>query len=162
MTAPKGNKFWKKRTKHGAPRLFEDPEILWDACNEYFDWVDENPLWEHKVAQYQGVPVSMEVPKMRAMTLDGLYTFLGISFESWRRWRTEERYQEVIEKVERVIRDYKFAGAAADLLNSNLIARDLGLTDKQEIKNSHSFAELTEDELNNKIKQLEDELKAKD
>ena len=30
----------------------------------------------------------------------------------------------------------KFAGAAADLLNANIIARDLGLADKQDLTNS--------------------------
>jgi hypothetical protein len=32
-----------------------------------------------------------------------------------------------------VILDQKFTGAAADLLNPNIIARDLGLTDKKEV-----------------------------
>ena len=32
-----------------------------------------------------------------------------------------------------IIRTQKFAGAAADLLNANIIARDLGLADKNEV-----------------------------
>ena len=35
--------------------------------------------------------------------------------------------------MEEIIRQQKFEGAAANLLNANIIARDLGLADKAEI-----------------------------
>lgn len=132
MAAPLGNQFWKARAKHGRDKLFASAEALWEACQEYFEWVEANPLWEYKVAQYQGVPVSMEVPKMRAMTLDGLHLFLDIDSETWRNWRSDDDFLGIVAKVERVIHDQKFSGAAADLLNSNIIARDLGLAEKKE------------------------------
>lgn len=34
-------------------------------------------------------------------------------------------------RVEQIIRQQKFEGAAAELLNPNIIARDLGLADKK-------------------------------
>ena len=40
---------------------------------------------------------------------------------------------ETIERVQMVLYAQKFAGAAADLLNANIIARDLGLADKSEL-----------------------------
>ena len=36
----------------------------------------------------------------------------------------------VVKEVEEIIYNQKFTGAAADLLNSNIIARELGLADK--------------------------------
>lgn len=132
MAAPKGNKFWQARTKHGRDRIFADPEALWEACHEYFVWVEENPLWEHKVAQFQGVPVSMEVPKLRAMTIGGLCIFLGIDRTTWVDWRKHEDFSRIVAHVEAVIYEQKFTGAAADLLNSSIIARDLGLAEKSE------------------------------
>ncbi|MDC9826565.1 terminase small subunit, partial [Devosia sp. ZB163] len=36
-------------------------------------------------------------------------------------------------RVDEIIRAQKFEGAAAGLLNPNIIARDLGLADKQEL-----------------------------
>ena len=132
MAAPEGNKFWEARTSHGRDKIFSDPDILWAAAVEYFEWVETHPLWENKVAQFQGVPIDMPLAKMRAMTLDGLHLFLDISSSTWTRYRIEEDYQdywEVVAKVEKVIRDQKFSGAAADLLNANIIARDLGLKD---------------------------------
>jgi hypothetical protein len=41
-------------------------------------------------------------------------------------------------EIEKVIYNQKFTGAAADLLNSNIIARELGLSDK--VQNEHTGA----------------------
>lgn len=132
MPAPKGNQFWKARSTHGRKPIFPDAETLWEACTEYFEWVEANPLWEDKVMSYQGVNTHEPVAKMRAMTITGLCTFLDISFKAWTEYRTREGFSEVATRVDQIIRDQKFAGAAADLLNANIIARDLGLADKSE------------------------------
>lgn len=132
MAAPKSNQFWKARTKHGRDKLFASSKLLLEACHEYFQWVEDNPLWEHKVAQFQGAPVAMELPKMRAMTIGGLCIFLGVSRDSWTKWKTDEDFLLVVGEVEEVIRDQKLTGAAADLLNANIIAREIGLVDKRE------------------------------
>lgn len=136
MSAPKGNQFWKARTKHGRDKIFASDELLWEACCEYFQWVEDNPLWENKVAQYQGEVIDMPVAKMRAMTISGLCLFLDITRETWGQWRKDKDFSDVVTRAEEVIYSQKFAGAAADLLNANIIARDLGLADKTEVKQS--------------------------
>jgi hypothetical protein len=133
MAAPLGNRFWEARTSHGPKERFTDPAVLWDACVEYFDWVERNPLWENKVAQFQGAPVDMPIAKMRAMTIGGLCLLLNIAHKTWIEWRGRQDLSEVVSRVEEVIKTQKFQGAAADLLNPNIIARDLGLSDKQEL-----------------------------
>ena len=130
MAAPKGNQFWKMRAKHGRDKLFASPELLWEACCEYFEWVSNNPLWEAKAFSFQGVVTIEQLPKMRAMTIDGLTLFLGIDRRTWNAWRDQDDFSEVVMKADQVIREQKFAGAAADLLNPNIIARDLGLVDR--------------------------------
>lgn len=129
MAAPQGNQFWKARTKHGRERLFADHNALWEACCEYFDWVEANPLYEMRPFAYQGTVVQEPVPKMRAMTIGGLCLFLGINRGTWNEWRKVEDFYEVITQAEEVMNAQKFSGAAADLLNANIIARDLGLKD---------------------------------
>lgn len=136
MAAPKGNQFWKARTKHGRDRLFADHHALWEACCEYFQWVEDNPLYESETVKYQGYASLIEVPKMRAMTLGGLCLFLDINRGTWNEWRKVDDFSEVVTRVEEVIYSQKFAGAAADLLNANIIARDLGLADKTEVNQS--------------------------
>lgn len=136
MAAPKGNKFWEQRSSHGRKPIFASPDDLWAACCEYFTWVEENPLQEDKVFQYQGAIVRDSISKMRAMTIDGLCLFLDIDEQTWANYRAREDFIGVVAQAERVIRDQKFSGAAADLLNPNIIARDLGLRDKQDVEHS--------------------------
>ena len=157
MAAPAGNQFWKARTKHGRDRLFASHELLWESCCEYFQWVEDNPLFEMKPFAYQGVVVQEPVAKMRAMTIDGLCLFLDISPSTWYEWRkTEDDYSDIVTKAENVIRSQKFAGAAADLLNSNIIARDLGLSDKKETEHSGTiqFTDMTDEDLDRRIESL--------
>lgn len=129
MPAPKGNRFWEARSSHGRDPIFESSEQLWEACLEYFQWVEDNPLWEDKPFNYQGTVVTNTVAKMRAMTIGGLCIFLDICEKTWANYREKEDFIQVITRAESVIRDQKFSGAAADLLNANIIARDLGLKD---------------------------------
>jgi hypothetical protein len=133
VAAPKGNRFWEARSSHGRKPIFASPEQLEAACLEYFEWVENNPLWESKPFAYQGEITIAEMPKMRAMTLDGLCLFLDIDTNTWRLYAQREDFIQVTRAIETAIRQQKFAGAAADLLNANIIARDLGLADKSEL-----------------------------
>jgi hypothetical protein len=133
MGAPKGNQFWKVRAKSGRDKIFKSPENLWEAAEEYFEWVNSTPLWETKVTQYQGVPIDMHTPKMRAMTIDGLSLFLHISRSTWYEYAEHKEFSDICGKIESVIKGQKFEGAAADMLNASIIARDLGLVDKASV-----------------------------
>lgn len=136
-----GNRFWALRSGNGAKLKFDTPEELWAAAVEYFEWVDANPLYEAKAFSYEGKVTVQALPKMRAMSSGGLCLFLDVSHETWRGWRTPGHklhrpdLAEVIAKVEAVIWTQKFEGGAAELLNPNLVARDLGLADKKQLGN---------------------------
>jgi hypothetical protein len=136
--APKGNQFWRERAKHGRDKLFKTPELLWEAACEYFTWVEQNPLYELKAFNYQGEIVNAELPKMRAMTLSGLCFYLGCNEAYFRNFKNQKRedakdFSSIIEQIETIIYNQKFQGAAADLLNANIIARDLGLRDNTDL-----------------------------
>lgn len=130
---PKGNQFWKARSSHGRKPIFANPEVLWDACVEYFEWVEANPLQSAELVTFQGAGTIVDVPKMRAMTIDGLCIFLDIGFQTWKDYLARDDFSEVVTRVEKIIRSQKFEGASAGLLNANIIARDLGLADKSEL-----------------------------
>lgn len=133
MAAPKGNRFWELRSSHGRNPIFASPDDLWTAACEYFEWVEDHPLYEDKVTSFQGTNTHEPVAKMRAMTIQGLLLFLDISHQAWSEYKKREGFGEVTTRIDDVIRSQKFAGAAADLLNANIIARDLGLADKSEL-----------------------------
>lgn len=158
MPAPKGNQFWKLRSSHGRDKLFETPELLWQAACEYFDWCDRNPLMEVEQAKGVAKPVKdkktgrlkwppnlIELPKMRPYTLHGLCLYLDCNTAYFRSFKSQERAQKedfstVIAKIEEIIYNQKFSGAAAGFLNANIIARDLGLQDKVATEHSGGLA----------------------
>lgn len=132
MGAPKGNQFWKVRSSHGRNPIFKTPDELWDACVEYFEWVEAHPLQDEKLFAFQGEVTRANANKMRAMTIGSLCIFLDITPKAWHDYRAREDFSLVTTTVDTIIREQKFGGAAADLLNPNIIARDLGLADKKE------------------------------
>jgi hypothetical protein len=145
MSAPAGNRFWEARSSHGRKPIFASPDDLWVACSEFFSWIADNPLYEAKPFCYQGEVTIANLPKMRAMTLDGLYIFLDIDRTTWKNYSEREDFISVTSRVEDIIRTQKFTGAAADLLNANIIARDLGLSDKSEFTGKDGEALLAPD-----------------
>ena len=139
MAAPAGNQFWKLRNKHGREKLFSTPELLWDAAQEYFEWVEANPLYESKAFSYMGQVIVKEIPVMRAMTLSQLCFYLGCNEAYFRTFKKqlsedEQDFNTVINQIETIIYNQKFQGASGNLLNANIIARDLGLADRTENK----------------------------
>lgn len=139
MAAPKGNKFWQQRSKHGRDALFESAEKMWESACEYFEWCDENPLIE---IDFKGKDADrVELPKMRAYTMQGLCLYLDCNTDYFRQFKLSELgkskdFSWVITRIEEVIYQQKFTGAAAGFLNPNIIARDLGLADKKEVENT--------------------------
>jgi hypothetical protein len=115
---------------------------LWDACSQYFQWIDDTPLHEAKAFSVKTHVEIVSLPKMRAMTISGLCIFLDIDRTTWLDYSRREDFIKTVTRVEEVIREQKFTGAAADLLNPNIIARDLGLTDKRELSGKVTLEDL--------------------
>ena len=134
--------FWEQKPKEGRPAKFRDSDHLWSCAVEYFEWAENNPLQEEKLFHYQGEIKKETISKMRAMTIAGLCIFVGMAESTWQNYKNDSEFLGVTGKIDSVIRNQKFAGAAADLLNANIIARDLGLADKQD----HSVVALTHEE----------------
>lgn len=149
MAAPKGNQFWKARSKHGRNPIFSSPDDLWNACCDYFEWTEDHPLQEEKLFAYQGEVTRATVHKMRAMTIEGLCLFLDITHETWTNYKKREDFFGVTTRAEAVIRVQKFQGAAADLLNPNIIARDLGLKDRTENEYTDKSQRLRREDVDN-------------
>lgn len=133
MSAPKENRFWMARSTHGRDKIFESPEILWEASLEYFQWVKDNPLKSSEVIKTKDGAELFEVPLMRAMTIEGLCIFLDIDTKTFHNYSEKEEYKDffpITTRIREIIRTQKFEGSAANLLNANIIARDLNLVDK--------------------------------
>lgn len=133
------NEWWKLRSKHGRDKLFASPELMWEAAVEYFKWCDENPLFEQRISfGAYGQVTYANVAKVRAYTYQGLCRYLGCNTEYFRNFKNQKRtdgqdFSSIIKAIEEVIYQQKFEAAAADLLNANIISRDLGLADTTKV-----------------------------
>lgn len=131
--APKGNQFWKVRTKHGRDLIFKDPETMWQAACEYFEWCDKHPLIE---IDFKGKDATrVRLPKMRAYTLQGLCLFLGVNTKYFNEFEKtcDKGFSEIVLRIRETVYEQKFTGSAAGFLNPNIIARDLGLREQTDL-----------------------------
>lgn len=129
MAAHKGNRYWDFVGKHGRNYAYQ-PNELWEEAVNYFKWVEENPLLEEKGFAFQGCVTKETFAKMRAMTIGGFCLFADITFQTFQNYKANKDFFDVISRIEQIIKEQKFTGAAADLLNANIISRDLGLIDQ--------------------------------
>ncbi len=106
-----------------------------------------------KLAQSGGVPTKIEVPLARAMTLEAMCLHVGITDETWRNYRERKEFLGVTSQVDAMVYTQKFEGAAANLFNANIIARDLGLKDKQSLE-VDDISKLSKDQLLAKLDHL--------
>lgn len=131
-----GNEFWKARSSHGRKPIFAKPEDLQEGIDQYFQWCIDYPLYETKAMIVAGAVELVEIPLLRATTRQGLCGFLDISSMSWYDYDKKEDFSLVTKRAMERMYSQKFTGAAAGQLNANIIARDLGLSEK--VDNKHA------------------------
>ena len=133
------SEFWNIKSKLGRKAIFSKPKKMWEAACEYFVWCQQNTLGEE---DYVGKDANYVVRnKMRPFTIEGLCRFLDVNkkyfndfYDNVKDKSDEESilFSEVVTRIRDTIYDQKFTGAAVGFFNPNIIARDLGLTDKKE------------------------------
>jgi hypothetical protein len=139
MAAPKGNRFWELRSKHGRDKLFTTPELMWQAACEYFEWCIVNPFKEENYISSGPKGGSIiELNKMRPFTMQGLCLYLNCNVAYFRTFKAQlpdddKGFNTILTRIEETVYNQKFSGAAAGFLNANIIARDLGLKDSSDL-----------------------------
>lgn len=161
--APKNNQFWKLRSTHGRDKIFSTANDLWIAATEYFQWCDDHPWIKNEqkkgsqkidvlellaVAKKENLDINdllhdsmsgiIEIPTARPYTLTALCLYLGVNTKYFSDFKKnlkegDEDFSEVVTRIEETIYSQKFEGAAVGAFNANIIARDLGLSDKKEL-----------------------------
>lgn len=134
MPFKEGNNYWNARSKHGRDRIIQSHETLNEVANEYFTWCEDNPIIEVDYKSAGGELQKIELPHPRVFKKEEFARFCGVS-----EWRiinnlrpVSDDFNQVITRVEQIIRDQKYTYATVGMFNANIIARDLGLTDKRE------------------------------
>lgn len=132
--------YWEWRKNTGRPKNLESPQILWEHACEYFQMVDELPYEKEdfiRGGESAGVKVRLE--SIQPYTWTGFEDYLSeksiiVKLEDYKA-NKDGRYTEFVEiitRIRNIMFDQKFRGAAVGAFKENIIARDLGLTDKSE------------------------------
>lgn len=124
----------------GRPRTYDDPEELEADALRYFDWCDQNPWYKKELLKGGDLAGLMfDVPIPRPYTWEGLATFIGVTSRSIRGWKNDPDRKDFFPVLSRIgdrIHSQKLEGATIGLYNPGIVARDLGLVDKQEVTKS--------------------------
>lgn len=128
--------------KKGRPFTYT-PEEFEKAWEDYFKWCDENP-WMKNEAVKSGELAGkiIQIPTARPYSEIGFCAyhnhgerFLNQLEKAISDEDTEEKkaLSSVLTRARAKCRSQKFEGATVGAFNANIIARDLGLTDKKDI-----------------------------
>lgn len=136
MSASRGiSRYRQIVAKRKAKPIFLRPLDFLDACVGYFEWAEDYPLLEEKAFHHQGVTFREDVAKVRMFSKKALASHIGIPVSRLEEYKKLNKdWKEAVEMVEDIIYTQKMENAAAGLLNSAIMTRELGLTDKQEIE----------------------------
>jgi hypothetical protein len=134
-----GNQWWAKRATHGRKAIFQTPEKMMESAIEYFKITDERK-WKRQ--DFRGKDAKkVEIETDTPYTMAGLCIFLGVNthyfndFETNLNLKTKKGrdFSDVIRTIKDIMFSQKFEGAAVGAFQQNIIARDLGLANRNEI-----------------------------
>lgn len=136
MPAPKGNQYWDFVGKHGRKHKYT-PESLWKEARAYFEWISEK-VWNKKEAIKSGdmAGTLIDLPTSTPMSIKSFCLFADITHQTFLNYESAEGYEdffEVTARIRYIIESQQFEGATVGAYNANIIARTLGLADKQDI-----------------------------
>jgi len=159
MAAPKGNQFWKMRSKHGRDKIFSSPEIFLEAAYEYFEYCDNNPILKYDAIRGgNNAGELIKIPIQRPYSILGLCSFVHITHQTFRVYEKDENYKDfitVFTHIREIIEENQLSGATVGIYNANIVARKLGLgeTIKQDL-NIQSEIVVQDDETKELLKDL--------
>lgn len=133
MAYPKGNEYYKLRSKHGKDRQYPTVDEFREKCEEYISYCIENPIKEQEVVKYKDHYEIIELNRPRAMNIQGLCNWLDLSLQGFLNYEKRDDFVDVITRVRQIIYTYKFEHASVNMMNANIIARDLGLKDSSNV-----------------------------
>ena len=149
--------YWEWRKNTGRPKAIRTPKEMWGYACDYFRSIDEHPFLK---PEQRKSPIKigkgslidddlMEEIKNPVINLKTIRPYTWAGFEAYLfergilanldhyKCNLENRYQEfigVLRAIDKIMFAQKFEGAAVGVFNANIIARDLGLADKSELR----------------------------
>lgn len=113
---------------------YKTPQEFLSAAMGYFQWCVDNPLLEEQIFFHRGAVTRVDKSLLRPFTRKGLANYLNITVKRLDYYRSkDDDWAEAMDRIDQIIHNQKFEGAAVGLLNPGFIARDLGLAERSEV-----------------------------
>ncbi len=116
----------------GRPKAIDSPEELKQAATDYFEYCEKNPIFEQKAFSVQGEVVDHPMEKPVPFTLQGFYSFAGITQSTFERLCELDEFRGMCSSIRNAITGQKVEGAIVGLFNATLTQRIEGISDKVE------------------------------
>jgi len=156
----KGNNFWKLRESSGRKPLFSHPSELWNLAQEYFEYAFKRTWDKQEWVGKDGIEVSRKM--LLPFSKEAMCNYIGITVHSFNNYKqkkgkhlqehetnennisntneigiieaqNEIDFFHICTRIEQIIFQQQYEGATVGVYNANIVARKLGLTDKQDI-----------------------------
>jgi hypothetical protein len=116
------------------------PEQVMNLVVKYFEWAENNAIKAGETASFQGRVYQDTIDKPRVFTWTALMLFCSFSSTAIVKWRKTPGFDVVMEFADQVIKEQKYQLAANGMVNSGMIAKELGI-DKGDTINVSASAE---------------------
>lgn len=134
--------YWQMRRKRGRPKDLESPQMLWDWACVYFDSVDSNPFKKQEIVKGGWLAGTVfGVDTIRPYTWNGLELLLDefditANLDEYKANKNGayDAFTDVVRVIGKTMFDQKFNGAAVGAFDPRIIAMELGMSAKQELK----------------------------
>jgi len=134
MAIPEGNQLWELTCKQPHAKLFASSRLLWRAAGDYFRWCDEHPWVASKSKQKANGTETDEAPTQRPYSVAGFLLYIHLPESGWEQQKqtAPEEVRQTMQRIESTIDTQLLEGALTGAFNATVVARKLGLADKQE------------------------------
>ena len=159
----------KSERRVGRIRAIENPEEMWALACDYFQDVDDNPYQREDYVRggnNAGQKIYINMPRPYSWPGFERYLVQRKILVSLNRYRTnmDEAYDDfipILEKIDTIMFEQKFEGAAMGVFNATIISRDLNLAEITETRHSISnkkeidYSQLSDEALDEIAQQFE-------
>lgn len=119
-------------------KYIESPEKLWEYFTEFVNHEKNNPMYRRDYVGKEGVAVN--TPLQVPITFEGFECWLAdneiindLGDYSSNKGGAYEAYSTTITRIRNNCFSQNFKGAAVGLFNANIIAKKLGLVERQDV-----------------------------
>lgn len=126
--------------ERGRPKKIETPDRFLELFYTFREWYSNQKVITRQLSKIGEIVEIPHTPPLTWAAFDAwLFEHKHIVDSQDYRQNTDNRYEDykgVVRAINNIMFSQKFSGAACGAYNNNIIARELGLSEKKEVENT--------------------------